>query len=115
MADADTFQYLAPDADLIDRIGRERNAQRVADARPQQHPDPDRRFHRPADQPTRLGDPQVQRIIAGVGPPLIGGDRKKHVRCLPPALESTEIAFLKTLDLIDTPAYQRPAPGPPVF
>ena len=49
-AQVQRLQHLEADLDLLDRIGRQRHADRVADPGPQQHAEPDRGFDRAAAQ-----------------------------------------------------------------
>jgi hypothetical protein len=51
--------------DLLDRVGRERHADRVADALREQRTDADRGLDRAGLQRPRLGDTEVQRVVAG--------------------------------------------------
>ncbi len=95
--EAERFEHVVADLDLLDRIGGQRDADRVTDARPQQHAEPDRRLDRPAAQTAGLGDPEVQRIVAGFGELLIGGDGEKHVGGLARDLELEEIVVLEDL------------------
>ncbi len=42
-------------------------------------PSPDRGFDGAAAQGSGLGDAEMERVVAGLGELLIGGDREKHV------------------------------------
>ena len=67
VADAERLQDLVADADFLLRLGRKRDADRVADPGPKQRADADRRLDRAADQAAGLGDAEVQRAVHRVG------------------------------------------------
>ena len=52
------------DLDLLDGVVRERDADRVADPLGEQRPDPDRALHPAHRHRARLGDAEVQRVVA---------------------------------------------------
>src|SRR5207237_161901 len=79
IADTERLQHLIADANFFLRLGRERNADGVADAAPQQHAQPDRALDRSADQPAGLGDAEVQRAIELAGQLGVGSDGQEHV------------------------------------
>ena len=60
---AQRFQHLKADLDLLHWIGRQRHPDRVADAGPQQHAEADRGFDCAAAQRTGLGDAEMERIV----------------------------------------------------
>src|SRR5690606_27097998 len=70
--ETERFQDLEPDAHFLLGLGRERNADRVADAGPQQVADADRTLDRAADQTARFGDAEVQRAIDRFGQAHVG-------------------------------------------
>jgi hypothetical protein len=69
-AQAERLQDVIADLHLLFRIGGERDADRVADAGPQQHAKADGGLDRAADQAAGFGDAQVQRAIDHFGRPL---------------------------------------------
>src|SRR5205085_12387975 len=85
---------------LLDRIGGQRDADRVADAGPQQHAEPDRGFDRAAAQSAGLGDPQMERVVAGFRELLIGGDGEKHVGGFARDLELEEVIVFEDLRVV---------------
>jgi hypothetical protein len=97
---AERLQHLEADLDLLDRVGRQRHPDRVADPRPQQHAEPDRGLDRAAAQTARFGDTEMKRIVAGLGKLLIGGHREKHVGCLARDLELEEVVVLEDLGMV---------------
>jgi len=99
-AQVQRFQHLEAGLDLLDRIGRQRDPDGVADPRPQQHAEPDRRLDRAAAQGAGLGDAEMERIVAGFGELLIGGDREKHVGGFARDLELEEIVVFEDLGVV---------------
>ena len=79
VTDAERLQYLEADPHFLFRLGRERDADRVADPGPQQHAETDRGFDRAHAQRAGFGNAEMQRVVAGIGQPLIGRDREEHV------------------------------------
>ena len=79
VADAERFQDFVADADFLLGLGRERDADRVADPGPQQDAHADRRLDRAADQAAGLGNAEVERAIDRVGELVIGGDGEEQV------------------------------------
>src|SRR5947209_2640585 len=65
------------DRDLLDRVGRQRDAQRVADPLEQQHSQADGRLDRAVDRQPGLGDAEVQRVGC---PTLVQRLRQQAVR-----------------------------------
>src|SRR4051812_47423278 len=74
VADAERFQDLEAGADLLLRLGRERDPDRVANAEPEQGADADRALHGAAAKPAGLGDAEMERTVDRIGELLIGGD-----------------------------------------
>ena len=72
MAQAERFQHLKPSFDFLNRIGRERDADGIADPSPQHGADADGALHRAGAQAASLRDAKVQRIITGIRQALIG-------------------------------------------
>ena len=89
------LQDLEADADFLLGLGRERDADRVADAEPEQGADADRRLDRAADQAAGLGDAEVERAIDRFGELLVGGDREENVGRLHRHLIFVEVMVLR--------------------
>src|SRR5690606_37476837 len=79
IADAEALEDLEADADLVLGLGRKADADGVADARPQQVADPNRRLDRPADEATRFGDAEVERAIDRIGELAVRRHREEDV------------------------------------
>ena len=114
-AQAQGFQDLEADLDLFDRIGRKADADRVADAHPQQVAKTDGGFHRAADKAAGLGDAQMDRGVGGIGQLLIGGGGKEDVAGLHADLEFVEIVVLQDLDMVEAGFHHRSRAGLAVF
>ncbi len=95
------LEDLEADPHLLDRIGRQAHPDGVADPHPEQAPHADRRLDRAGHQPARLGDPEMDRRVGGLGQPLIGRRRQEHVRRLHADLELVEIVVLQDADMIE--------------
>src|SRR5690606_26577053 len=93
------LENIETDLDLLDRIGRQRNANGVADALGQQHAQADRGFHRTRTQAASLGDTQVQRLLDLGGEQAIGTDGHKHVGGLDADLEVLEVQLVEMIDM----------------
>ena len=63
LAQAERLEQLAPGPRLLDRVGGQRVADRVADALEQQRGDAGRRLDQPGGRRAGLGDPEVQRVV----------------------------------------------------
>src|SRR5688500_19050248 len=72
MADPHRLQDLKADAHFLLGLGRQGDADRVADAEPEQRADADRRLDGAADEAARLGDAEVERAVDRFGELLIG-------------------------------------------
>ena len=107
MAEIQRLQHLESGLDLLHRIGREGNPNRVADSRPQEHAHADGRFDRAPAQAAGLRDPEVERIITGLGQLLVGRDRQEDVRCLDADLELVEVVVLQHLGVIERAFHHR--------
>jgi hypothetical protein len=62
------------------RLGRERDADRVADAFVQEDAEADGRFDRAAEGRPRLRHAEVERVVAHLREQPVGRDRAVHVR-----------------------------------
>ena len=109
------LQDLVPDADLFLGLGRERDADGVADPGPQQVAHADRRFDRAADQPAGLGDAEVQRAIDLARELHVGGDREEHVARLHRDLVLAETVVLEDADVVERAFDQRLGAGLAIF
>ena len=109
------FRYVEADLDLLHRIGGERDADRVADAGPEQRAHADGRFDRAAAHAARLGDAEMQRIVAGIGQPLIGGDGEEDVGGLDADLELEEVVVLQDAGMVERALDHRLRAGLAVF
>ena len=99
-AQAQRFEDFIPDLHLFHRIGRERDADRIADPRPEQAAQPDGRFHRARHQAARLGDPQMDRRVGHLTKGLIGSRREEDIGGFHRDLEFVEVIVLQDLDVI---------------
>ena len=80
-------QDLPRDLDLLDRVGGQRDAERVADPVGQQRADPDGALDRAGERRPGLGDAEVQRVGHLLGQPPVGLDHHRHRRRLDRDLE----------------------------
>ena len=76
---------------LLDRVGGEREADRVADALGQQRGDPRGRLHQPTGERPGLGDAEVQRVVDGLREQAVRVDHHRHVRRLHRDLHVVEV------------------------
>ena len=100
-AQAERFQHLEADLDLLFGLRREADADRIADPGPQQIAHPDARLDRPADQPAGLGNSQMERAIDRLGQLHIGRHGEEYVAGLHRHLVFVEIVVLQQLDVIE--------------
>src|SRR3990167_2750595 len=100
-AQAEALEDLEADADFLFRFGRERDAQGIADAGPEQVADADRGLDSAADQPASLGYAKVQRAIDRFGKSHVGSDREEYVRGLHRHFVFVKIVVLQQLDMIE--------------
>ena len=96
-------------------LGRERDADGVADAGPQQRADADRGLHRAGARAARLGDAEVQRAVDGLGQLLVGGDRQEDVGRLHADLELVEVVVLQDARVVERALDHRLGQGSPYF
>ena len=95
MAQAQRLQDLESGLDLLHRVGRQRDPDCVADSGPEQRANADGGFHRAAAQAPGLGNAEMQRVIAGLGQAVIGGDRQENVGGLNADLEFPEVVVFQ--------------------
>ena len=102
LAELQRLEDLPGDLDLLLGVeGRERDADRVADAVGEERAEADRGLERARPLRARLGDAEVERIVDPLGEDPVGGDRVRHVRRLDRDLEVGEVERLHQLDELD--------------
>ena len=111
MAQAQRLQHLEANAHFFLGLRRQGDADRVADARPQERAHADRRFDRAGAQTTRFGDTDMQRVIADFGELLIGRDREEDVGRLHADLEIVEVVILQDARVIERALHHRLGAG----
>src|SRR5207253_10801885 len=94
-ADAEGLQDGLGGLDLLDGVGRERDAQGVADALRQQGADADGGLHQSGGGRAGLGHPQVQGVGGGGGQQAVGGDHLGDVLVLDRDLDVREALVLQ--------------------
>ena len=99
LAQAHGLEELAAGAGLLHRVGGERVADGVADALGQQRGDAGGGLHQPGGRRPGLGDPEVQRMVDGVGQQPVGVDHQRHVRRLHRDLDVGEADLVEVGDL----------------
>ena len=99
VAQVQRLEDLVADLHLLDRIGREADAQRVPDAHPQQVSKADRRLDRAGDPAAGFRHAQVQRRVGRVRHRHVGGRGQEHVRRLQADLVLAEIVVLEQPDM----------------
>ena len=100
LAQAERLEDLPADLDLLDRVGGERDAERVADAVREQRADADGALDRARERRPRLGDAEVQRVRNLRGEHPVGPDHRGHVRGLDRDLEVAVVEALEQLHLL---------------
>jgi len=115
VAQPERLQHLVADAHFFLGFGRQRDPDRVADARPQERTQPDRGLHRAGAQAARLGDADMQGVIAGIGQLLIGGHGQEDVGRLHADLEVVEIVILQDARMVERAFDHRLGAGLAVF
>ena len=100
-AQVERLQDLDADLDLLDRRGRERDADRVADALGQQGAEGGGRLDGALERGAGLGDTEVQRPVAALGEQLVGLDHDDRVVVLDRDLEVVEVVLLEQAGLPD--------------
>ena len=100
LAELEGLQNLEADEDLFDRIGRERDADRVADAERQQRAEPDRGANRTRPRGARFGHAEVERIVVRQrGEAAVGLDHHRHFERLQADLDVEEVEIFENLDM----------------
>ena len=82
LAQPQRLEQLTARLRLLDRVGGERVADRVADALGEQRADAGGRLHQPAGERPGLGDAEVQREVDGLRQQPVRVDHHRHVRRL---------------------------------
>ena len=75
--EAERLEQLAAGTGLLDRVGGERVADGVADSLGQEGPDARRALDQPARRRSRLGHPEVQRVVEGLRGQAVGRDHQR--------------------------------------
>jgi len=83
VAQAQRLEYLEARLDLLDRVGRKRDPDRVADAGPEQVAETNGRLDGARGQAARLGDAKMDRRIGDLGQLLVGGGGSRTRSALP--------------------------------
>ena len=99
LAQAHRLEQLATGAGLLDRVGRERVADRVADALGEQGGDAGGRLDQPGRQRAGLGDAEVQRVVGDVGQLAVRLDHERHARRLHRDLHVVEADLVEVGEL----------------
>src|SRR3546814_291404 len=107
MAEIERLQHVEADLHLLYGIRRQRYPNGVADPRPEQHPQSDRRFHGADAEAAGLGDAEMERIVAGLGELLIGGHGEKDVRSLHADLELAEVVVFQNAGVMEGALHHR--------
>src|SRR5579872_5734 len=84
---------------FLDRVGGQRNADRVADALGEQDAEPDRALHRAGARGTGFGDPQVERIVDLVRHQAVGAHGVEHVVRFEGDDDVVEVELLENADV----------------
>jgi hypothetical protein len=95
------LQDLVADLDLLDRRGRQRDPDRVADAAREQRAEGGGRLDGALEGRAGLGDAEVQRPVAALGEHLVGPDHDDRVVVLDRDLEVVEVVLLEQARLPD--------------
>ena len=86
---------------LLDRVGRERDADRVADPLRKEGPDAHRALDRPREHGPRLRDAEVERVLNLFRQHPVGADHGRHVARLDGDLEVVEVEALEQAHLLE--------------
>ena len=99
LAQAQALEDVEADLDLFDRVGRQGNADRVADTVHQQQAETDRRLHGAGAQAAGLRNAQVQRLFDLRGELAVGRHGHEHFGRLEAYLEVLEIVGVQDVDV----------------
>src|SRR4051794_25180120 len=94
-AQVETLQDLDADLDLLDRRGREGDADRVADAPREESTEGRRRLDGALERGAGLGDTEVEGPVAALGEQLVGTHHDDRVVVLDRDLEVVEVVLLE--------------------
>ena len=101
LAQPERLQDLERGLDLLDRVGGEGDADRVADPVDEQRAHPDRALDRAGERRARLRHAEVERVRHLLGEHPVGADHRRHVARLHRDLEVVVVELLEQLDLLD--------------
>ena len=101
LTETERLEDLPRDLDLLDRVGGEGDAHRVADPVREERSDADRALDRPGELRARLGDAEVQRVRDLRREHPVRADHRRHVRRLDRDLEVAVLEPLEELDLLE--------------
>ena len=101
LAESERLQDLPADLDLLDRVGGEADADRVADPVGEQAAHADRALDRAGEGRAGLGDAEVQRVGHASGEHPVGADHRRHVARLDRDLEVVVVEALEQPDLLE--------------
>ena len=107
VSQAKRFQDLKANLDLFHRVGRQADANGIANPEPQQRSQTDGGLHRPRNQPAGLGDPQMNGRVRNPRQLLICRRCHEHIRRLHRDLEFVKIVVLQQLDVIHSGFHHR--------
>ena len=101
LAQAERLQDLEGGLDLLDRVGGQRDAHRVADPVDEQRAHPDGALDRARERRPRLGHAEVERVRHLRGEHPVGADHRRHVARLDRDLEVVEVEPLEQPHLLE--------------
>ena len=101
LPEPERFQDIDPDPHFLGRIGRERDADRVADALGQERAEPDRRLDRADAGRARFRDAEVERVLDLVGEHPVRLDHHARVGRLQRNLHLRIVAVLEDVDMAE--------------
>src|SRR4051812_3223258 len=100
LAQPERAQDLPRDLHLLDRVGGERDADRVADPVDEQRAHPDRALDRAGEGRPGLRDAEVERVRDALGEHPVGADHRRHVARLDADLEVAVVEPLEQAHLL---------------
>ena len=100
LAQTERLEQLAAGPRLLDRIGGQRVADRVADALHQQGGDAGRPLDQPGRRRTGLGHAEVERVVGDLAELPVGLDHQRHARRLDRDLDQVEPDLVEVGDLL---------------
>src|SRR5690606_7822152 len=109
--EAQRLQYLVAYLHLLDRIGRERDADRVDDPQPDKVAKSDAGFYRAGHDAPGPGDAEMDGRVGGLRQLLIGRRGEEDVGGLAGNLELVNVVVLQELDVIEPAFHHRVRAG----